>query len=378
MVKTILVNKIMSDDDIAAKEGEHFDAKHYTTILQNDADVYAKTSKGKRGKLLLKFRKNVIPKEYTDAALESYRTASKAKHENRGASAGVLDRNKLPNYIGDFVNKGKFRTNFISNHSGKKSKQATSNLAPSNIIGFYDKADRNLLGKGAPCRLTAYNRDHPELWDKSLPFLKSVDHQFKKLTPGAYKKQHNQCQQVPEFAIGDTAFSTVTLNYSWRTALHRDAGDFIDGFGNLMVIEDTANPNTYKGSYTGFPQYGVAVDVKTGDFLAMDVHEWHSNTEFIPTNTKMAGGGKAPDYKNDWHFNRLSVVCYLRDKMVRCKNMKTTAPQLLNISKQAGGYYRSTYNNPKFNQLESLRLQIDQCLPGYIDLIQNQGHNLFD
>ena len=47
--------------------------------------------------------------------------------------------------------------------------------------------------------------------------------------------------QTPEFAIGNTAFSTVTINYSWRTALHKDAGDYMDGFGNLIVIEDTAN-----------------------------------------------------------------------------------------------------------------------------------------
>ena len=27
----------------------------------------------------------------------------------------------------------------------------------------------------------------------------------------------------------------------------------------------------YKGGYTGFPQYGVCVDVRHGDFLGMDV-----------------------------------------------------------------------------------------------------------
>jgi len=372
MVQTILVDKIMTDEAIADAEGEHFDEKHYHTILNTDADVYTKTSTGKRGKLLLKFRKNVIPKEYTDAALASYRKAAKAKHENRGASAGVLDRNKMANYIGEFVNPGKFRTSFISNHSGKKSNQATSNLSPSNIIGFYDKADRNLLGKGAPCRLTAFNRDNPELWEKSLPFLKSVDQQFKLLTPDAHRKQKNQCQQVPEFSIADTAFSTVTINYSWRTALHKDSGDFMDGFGNLMVIEDTENPNTYKGSYTGFPQYGVAVDVRTGDFLAMDVHEWHSNTEFIPTNKKMAGGGKSMDQKNNWHFNRLSIVCYLRDKMIRCKNMKTTAPQLLNTG---DSIINKTVN---YDKLTSLEKQIKEYVPGFEEFIKLKGYNLFD
>ena len=53
-------------------------------------------------------------------------------------------------------------------------------------------------------------------------------------------------------------------------------------------------------------QYGVAVDVRNGDFLAMDVHEWHSNTKLIPV-TK--------------DYSRLSMVCYLRENMIKCKNL---------------------------------------------------------
>ena len=50
------------------------------------------------------------------------------------------------------------------------------------------------------------------------------------------------------------------------------------GFGNLVVLEE----GKYDGAYTGFPQFGVAIDVKEGDFLAMNVHEWHANTKIIP------------------------------------------------------------------------------------------------
>tara|TARA_B100001094_G_C18047361_1_gene728174 strand:- start:8 stop:1090 length:1083 start_codon:yes stop_codon:yes gene_type:complete len=332
MVKKIIVSKIMSDSEIAEREGEHFDESYYNIIVDEDADVYTES-----GKLLLKLRKNVIPKKLTDAALESYRSAAKVKRDNRGASAGSLDRNKLPSYVGDFVNKKKFRTGFVSSHSGKTSKQMVGNLAPSNIIGYYDKIDRNLLKKnGSPCRLTAYNRDNPELWKKSLGFLKAADRQFKKLTPELHKKQLKQCQEVKEFAIEDTAFSTVTINYSWRTALHKDAGDYIDGFGNLMVIEDSENPNKYEGAYTGFPQYGVAANVRTGDFLAMDVHEWHANTEFKPVHS--AGGNfKERDINNKWHFNRLSVVCYLREKMIRCKNLDMKKYNNKSYDLQTGG-----------------------------------------
>ena len=57
MVKKIIVSKIMSDSEIAEREGEHFDESHHNIIVDEDADVYTKS-----GKLLLKLRKNVIPK----------------------------------------------------------------------------------------------------------------------------------------------------------------------------------------------------------------------------------------------------------------------------------------------------------------------------
>tara|TARA_B100001093_G_scaffold518774_1_gene604867 strand:- start:155 stop:1243 length:1089 start_codon:yes stop_codon:yes gene_type:complete len=362
MVKTIHVSKIMSDEDIANREGEYFDEKHFDHIVDEDADVYTDD-----GKLLLKLRKNVIPKKYTDMALSSYRDAAKKTHENRGAAAGELDRNKMNNYIGEFVDQGKFRTKFISNTSGKQSKQATSNLSPSNIIGFYDKPDRNLLGKGPPCRLTAFNRDNPELWEDSVPFIKEIDRLFKQLTPKAHENQLKKCQAVPNFAIADTAYSTVTINYSWRTALHKDKGDFEKGFGNLIVVEDVDNPNTYRGAYTGFPQYGVAANVRTGDFLAMDVHEWHTNTEFYPTNLNINLDNTKRDVKNDWHYNRLSIVCYLRDNMIRCKNLEADR----SLPKQKGG------KNKKLTKLEILREEILYRFPPELIAILRKN-DLFD
>ena len=44
---------------------------------------------------------------------------------------------------------------------------------------------------------------------------------------------------------------------------------------------DSKNSKKFKGGMLGFPQYGVAVDVRQGDFLAMDVHEWHCNCNLI-------------------------------------------------------------------------------------------------
>jgi hypothetical protein len=80
---------------------------------------------------------------------------------------------------------------------------------------------------------------------------------------------------------------------NFQTTVHTDKGDDIEGFGNLSVIE--------KGKYTGgetcFPQFGIGVNVRSGDVLFMDVHEAHGNLPIITEND---------DAK------RLSIVCYLR------------------------------------------------------------------
>ena len=319
-VRKLVVQKILSDAEISKREGEYIDESHYLQpgaygICRQDIDVYTDA-----GELLLRFRKKVISKKHTDKALQAFLKQSKVLHDNRGASGGLLDSNKLPNYVAKHVSPGRFRTKFIRKSDNQKSKTLTSNLAPSNIVGYYDKPDRNFVDS-PPCRLTAFTRDHPALWKKSLPFIKSCDRLFKKLVPKRYKKQKQKADKINNFRIDSTSFTTLTINYSWRTGCHKDSGDLDEGFGNLVVIEDDSNPHTYSGCYLGFPQYGICVDVRQGDFLAMNVHEWHCNTEFIDLGQDTANINSKL-LKNKWYFNRLSVVLYLRKNMLRCKGME--------------------------------------------------------
>ena len=174
--------------------------------------------------------------------------------------------------------------------------------------------------------MTAFNRDYFDKWVRALPFLERINCLFKELVPDAHSLQLDRARQTPKFQISDTAFSTVTINYSWRTASHKDAGDFSQGFGNLIVCEDEDNPYNYNGCYTGFPKYGIAANIRNGDFIAMNVHEWHCNTEFVPDFDEELlkseeNRVRLNNIKNNWHYNRLSVVCYLREKMIRCKDM---------------------------------------------------------
>ena len=305
-VKKIVVSPQMTNEEIASKEGHYFDEAHYTTIIREDCDVYKKMPNGKEV-LLLRFRKNVLTPELCKTGMKHLKKPAMKRHANRGASAGLLDYSKMPKYVNNpkqHVNPDRFRIQgYYSKHTGKYVKDSVGNIAQSNILGYFDRKDRNGDNKynKIPCRTTAFTRDHEEQWKEVVPLFCEMDLLFKQLTPKKHKKQKIRAHMT-DFVISDTAFSTITINYNWRTALHKDSGDFQDGFGNLVVLEE----GEYSGGYTGFPQYKVAVDVREGDFLAMDVHEWHCNTEITPITKE---------------YTRLSIVAYLREKMIACKKI---------------------------------------------------------
>ena len=301
-VKQIFVEKKFSDDYMKSKEGEYFDNKDYDNIIREDCDVYYYDENGNK-QTLMKFRKNVFPIKLCNIGIDCLKEAAKKTHDNRGAAAGVIDLKKMPSYANlasQLIGRNKFRVKaYRSRHTGKIVTNSLGNISQSNIIGYYDKRDRNLGPKAPPCRTTAFTSQQVEKWKNVLPLLHAIDRQFKRLIPKNHKIQYNRAHET-DYVIGNTAFSTVTINHNWRTALHQDAGDLKEGFGNLVILQE----GDYDGGYLGFPQFKVAVDPKHGDFLAMDVHHWHCNTKIVP---------KTKDY------TRLSIVAYLRDKMINCK-----------------------------------------------------------
>lgn len=301
-IKVIIVKRHLSNEHMKSKEGEYFEKSCYDTIVSSNCDVYYYEDGEK--KTLLKFRKKVIPEHLCKIGLECLTEAAKKTHDNRGAAAGVLDIAKLPTYANDMnqlVGQGKFRAAaYISNKTGKLVTNSLGNISQSNIIGYFDKRDRNFKDS-PPCRTTAFTSQQFDKWTRVIPLIENIDLQFKRLIPKNHKIQYDQAQKT-KYVIGNTAFSTVTINYNWRTALHRDAGDLKEGFGNLVVLEE----GNYEGGCTGFPAFRVAANCRHGDFLAMDVHEWHCNTK-IKAKTK--------------NYTRLSLVAYLREKMIKCKGM---------------------------------------------------------
>jgi len=261
------VTKKMSDEEMKKLENTFLKPSQIDTILRDDVTVYTED-----GKLLLLFRKKKLTggQEFYDAIADF---TKKNPSTNRGTSSGSTSKNIRDN--------PKIQTT---------------------IIGYFDRwspKQKYLFKKKGiatplEVRETAFVADHPDKFAKMVPFIEQVDRLYKKYLPEYYEKQYKKAKET-HFKIGDTAFTSTTVNLNFQTTIHKDKGDDDQGYGNLCVIE--------KGNYTGgetcLPQYGIGVDVREGDILLMDVHEWHAN---LPI--KLEKGAE-----------RMSVVCYLRKKL---------------------------------------------------------------
>ena len=118
--------------------------------------------------------------------------------------------------------------------------------------------------------------------------------------PWRYTNQMEAAKKIDQaFLVPETPFTTVTVNKTFRTAAHFDAGDLNTGLSNLLVLSNNGN---YKGGYLVAPEYRVAVNVRPGDLLLINNHEvMHGNT---------------PIEMLDEEAERISLVCYFREKML--------------------------------------------------------------
>ena len=339
--KEIILKQKMTDDQIKAREGTYFSEKDVDEIIDYDADVYAEDPDAPGGKkLLFKLRKNVIPHDLIKLAWKNFYKSANASR-NRGAAAGPIDTKSK------YWTRRKLAKNTIKGWSaqymekGKLSKMRVNNNVFSSVLGYFEKTPF----MGLPCRLTSYTQLYFDQYKAGTPYIEKIDDLFKKLVPDRYDVQYKRAKGNPAFQIGNTSFSSVTINRNFRTGLHMDAGDLREGFGNLSVIER----GKYKGGYTIFPRYKVGIDLRTGDFVAMDVHEWHCNTELKEEIEDKKFNSSIPEiYRNDKEtgtqgidklFSRVSFVCYLREKLADCK------------AKDSMPYYKRIGFNPKTNTL---------------------------
>ena len=215
-----------------------------------------------------------------------------------------LNKDNIKDFYDNVIS---FALNNYSTNRGSASVSNKKNIRDnpkvmSNILGYFDKLSPsqkfNFKQNGIQLpkitvRETRFLSEHPDKFKKLVPLIREIDKLYKQYVPENYANQKKKANQTPVH-IADTSFTTVTTNINYQTTVHVDKGDDVDGFGNLVVIEH----GKYKGGETCYPQYGIGIDVRTGDVLYMDVHQPHGN---LPIELE------SDDAK------RMSVVCYLRN-----------------------------------------------------------------
>tara|TARA_R110001606_G_scaffold362494_3_gene516279 strand:- start:174 stop:1160 length:987 start_codon:yes stop_codon:yes gene_type:complete len=291
-MKLLKLNPILNEEQISNLKGTFFNKDLIKYHIKEDTKIV-----NENGDILAVYKKNAVPKEVIDKCRNAFRKSISVSN-NRGQAAGPIpDYVKIGDKL-DGLTVGKINGNrfYPLLSTGKLSKSPKARAVKSSIIGFSDRYPRIPY-----CRRTMFTQRNWKQYNQCLPYIKYVDAFFKQHAPARYKIQKKMAEQsAQDFIIKDTAFSTVTVNKNFRTAGHYDNGDLKEGFGNLGVISQ----GQYDGAITVIPKYGIGLDLGDGDLSIFDVHELHGNTE---TTTKS-------------YYERISVVCYYREKMIYCGN----------------------------------------------------------
>lgn len=285
-MKIIKLKNHLSPSQSEKLKGKFLDDNSYDILIQEDTDAY-----DMNGKLLFKFRKNTIPIEILKNGYESFKDSIELT-EGRGIASG-------------------------SSHKRIRKDGSTSNITVGNKVlsGNVGFMDSGAMVKY--CRKTAFARDYFDKFKNGIPFVEFVDLKYKELCPTHYEKQISIANGTNKnYRIAETSFTTVTVNRNFVTAVHKDSGDFPNGFGNLITYRE----GTYDGSYFCLPEYRVAIDLQNTDILFVDVHTWHGNTP----------------YKNcSEDYMRIAFVMYYREYMYKCKQPKE---ELFNIKMEKTGF----------------------------------------
>lgn len=286
MPRVLKLFSAVPDEDVEPLRSRYVDDAHFDTLIRGeDVDVLKPD-----GSPLLMFRHRAIPGNVCARAYPALQRAAVASTNRGDAAGGMRQRVKL---------------------DGTISRTQQSPPILSGVMGMFDRTVRLPY-----CRTTAYTARDVDGWRASLPFIRAAHAVYRDSRAAQYLVQRlivNRTER--DWIIPGTVFSTVTVNRNWRTAVHRDEGDWPDGFGVMSAL----SAGRYDGCFLVFPKYRVAVDMRTQDVLLADVHELHGNTPFVGT----AG-----------EYDRISTVLYYRRNLRYCG---TAAEELEKVKRRRPG-----------------------------------------
>lgn len=253
------------------------DESHYDELIDEDISLIRDT-----GEPLLVLLKNAIPRDLGGEAWDVLKKINLISR-NRGDATGTANKQEFQK-----------RDGAIS----KTTQVPRGWEVKSGIVGYFERTPRIPY-----CRSCSWNKYHPDEFGRLIPTLQFVSDLFKEHVPDRWAVQQERVSHThPDWIIPGTVYSTLTVNKTFRTAAHLDAGDLAEGFSNMFVIKQGA----VKGGHLVLPNFRIAVKLDNLDLVMFDAHEWHGNTQII-----VGKGGV-----------RCSVVCYYRTKMEECLSAK--------------------------------------------------------
>lgn len=279
-MKTINLKTELPDEVVDKLSGTKLDDSSYDLLVDEEAEVYKPN-----GDLLFALRKAAIS---PGLGAKAYAVLARANvtSKNRGVGTGKEFKGT----------KAKLKDGSVS-----KTVQVLDPITgkyidvQSGIIGYFDRYTRFPYA-----RETAYVQQKPQDWKALQPFISRVDQVFAETVPERHAIQRAVAAATdPAWVIGQTAFTTLTVNKNWQTAVHKDAGDLPEGFGVMAYLQAGA----LDGGYLVMPKYRAAVRLESCDVICFDVHEWHGNTPIIG---------------NPGKHQRITAVFYYRANMIRC------------------------------------------------------------
>jgi hypothetical protein len=161
------------------------------------------------------------------------------------------------------------------------------------------------------CRMTEWTgRNLPE-WEALAPLFRVIGRHFEERVTERYNVQMELARKTDtSWVVPGTPFTSITVNNSYPTGVHKDDGDLEDGFSTIACIRR----GEYEGGVLVFPQYRVGVNLMDGDLLLMDAHQWHGNTRM----TCACGERIVNKFCSYCGAERISIVSYFRTRMANC------------------------------------------------------------
>ena len=288
-MQLIKIDSELSPEEERFLEGKNLDSQMYD-ILVGTTEEDVKLLKPD-GSLLLYLSKKGLPAKKAKAGLPFLRKITDPI-TNRGTAAGVGS---------DEVSyQSSTRLGYRTNTVQIPYEQAIR-AGRNGIAGYFDRYSR--LPYARVCRYTSEN---PELWRGMMKICNHVDGLFQRHVPEKYRRQRYLADNSSrDWIIGQTAFTTLTINKNFRTSGHYDAGDFEHGFGCMLCLKTGG----VSGGDLILPRYRVGVRLDSQDIIFFDVHSLHGNSEITNKNKG----------------TRTTVVFYFRKNIVRCGDSRYEA-----------------------------------------------------